>query len=274
MSSSPANNNDSSSTVPAGQAGPLPLPPIRRIVTGHTFKGDSTVLVDAPMIPYFFKNGRVPFHDVFWSDESKPDLSDKNGSGDEGEGTQFDDKTKLHANELVGLRARWWTPHLGTNLYVSEFSLQIHSLFKFFSPLTVYFHHIHSGSGPVCLGCFRYMQPFHRTLTVDFGIVTHGSITLYLDNNERRILKAGDIIVQRGTIHGWHNEGTEWARVYFVVVSKSANSIFYSLLAFHFFALYNEPLRDTGELTRSDADFIDVFSVPEGENRGNGGGAG
>lgn len=33
------------------------------------------------------------------------------------------------------------------------------------------------------------------------------------------VLNAGDVIVQRGTIHGWVNEGTEWARVFFVMLS-------------------------------------------------------
>jgi len=61
-------------------------------------------------------------------------------------------------------------------------------------------------------------SPFHRTLSVDYGIVTKGTITLILDDGERVKLSAGDVIVQRGTIHEWVNEGDEWTRVFFVMI--------------------------------------------------------
>jgi quercetin dioxygenase-like cupin family protein len=47
-----------------------------------------------------------------------------------------------------------------------------------------------------------------------------GSIVLILDNNERVTLNEGDIIVQRGTIHGWINETDEWTRMYFVMLGE------------------------------------------------------
>ncbi|PAV22879.1 Cupin -type [Pyrrhoderma noxium] len=61
------------------------------------------------------------------------------------------------------------------------------------------------------------VSPFHRTVTLDYGIVMQGSITLILDDNKRVVLHPGDVIVQRGTIHAWKNEGTEWTKVYFIV---------------------------------------------------------
>ena len=48
-----------------------------------------------------------------------------------------------------------------------------------------------------------------------------GAITLILDDNKRVVLHPGDVIVQRGTIHAWKNEGTEWTKVYFIVFRKS-----------------------------------------------------
>ena len=41
-----------------------------------------------------------------------------------------------------------------------------------------------------------------------------GEITLVLENDERHLCRPGDLVVQRGTIHAWYNEGTEWARMY------------------------------------------------------------
>ncbi|KAH8111894.1 hypothetical protein DFH11DRAFT_1729021 [Phellopilus nigrolimitatus] len=58
---------------------------------------------------------------------------------------------------------------------------------------------------------------FHRTVTLDYCILMHGTLTLLLDDDKRVVLKPGDVVIQRGTIHGWINEGTEWARMYAIV---------------------------------------------------------
>ncbi|GCD89937.1 cupin domain-containing protein [Nocardioides sp. LS1] len=60
-------------------------------------------------------------------------------------------------------------------------------------------------------------SPVHRTATVDYGIVLEGEITLVLDDSEVT-LRAGDIVVQRGTDHAWANRGDGTARVVFVLV--------------------------------------------------------
>lgn len=61
-------------------------------------------------------------------------------------------------------------------------------------------------------------QPFiHRTETVDYGIVLEGEIFLLLDDSEVH-LKAGDVVVQRGTDHAWENRSERPARVAFVLV--------------------------------------------------------
>jgi mannose-6-phosphate isomerase-like protein (cupin superfamily) len=60
-------------------------------------------------------------------------------------------------------------------------------------------------------------SPVHRTATIDYGIVLSGEITLVLDDSEVT-LRAGDVVVQRGTDHAWANRGAEVARVVFVLV--------------------------------------------------------
>lgn len=45
----------------------------------------------------------------------------------------------------------------------------------------------------------------HTTLTVDYGIVISGEITLELDDGASVDLKAGDCVVQNGTRHAWRN---------------------------------------------------------------------
>jgi|TARA_B100000315_G_scaffold260662_1_gene323807 ethanolamine utilization protein EutQ (cupin superfamily) len=45
----------------------------------------------------------------------------------------------------------------------------------------------------------------HRTDSVDYAIVLEGEITMLLDDTEY-LLKAGDVVVQRGTNHAWSDQ--------------------------------------------------------------------
>ncbi|MFT8246100.1 cupin domain-containing protein [Roseomonas sp. BN140053] len=57
----------------------------------------------------------------------------------------------------------------------------------------------------------------HRTDSIDYAVVISGEIDMALDDTEVH-LKAGDVLVQRGTIHNWINRGTEPCRIAFVLV--------------------------------------------------------
>ncbi|WP_328608396.1 cupin domain-containing protein [Amycolatopsis sp. NBC_00345] len=48
----------------------------------------------------------------------------------------------------------------------------------------------------------------HRTDSLDYVLVVSGEVTLELDGGERTVLRAGDVVVQNGTRHAWHNHGT------------------------------------------------------------------
>jgi quercetin dioxygenase-like cupin family protein len=48
----------------------------------------------------------------------------------------------------------------------------------------------------------------HRTDSIDYIIVLSGEIDMELDDSTVH-LRAGDVMVQRGTIHNWVNRGTE-----------------------------------------------------------------
>jgi mannose-6-phosphate isomerase-like protein (cupin superfamily) len=58
---------------------------------------------------------------------------------------------------------------------------------------------------------------FHRTRSIDYGIVLSGEITLLVDEGEVTV-KAGDIVVQRGTNHGWVNRTTRPCRIAFILI--------------------------------------------------------
>lgn len=58
----------------------------------------------------------------------------------------------------------------------------------------------------------------HRTQSLDYGIVLEGAIELVLDSGETRLMRRGDVAVQRATMHAWRNPSeTEWARMVFVL---------------------------------------------------------
>jgi quercetin dioxygenase-like cupin family protein len=59
----------------------------------------------------------------------------------------------------------------------------------------------------------------HRTDSVDYAVVISGEIDMELDDNVVVKLKAGDALVQRGTIHNWVNRGKEDCVVAFVLIS-------------------------------------------------------
>ncbi|KAL5519597.1 hypothetical protein ACEPAH_1280 [Sanghuangporus vaninii] len=144
------------------------LPPVRRIVTGHTPEGKSIVVDDAPIEPYPFHGSSTFFTDVFWTDASPPSNE-----------VIFRDLAKEHKDELYPLE--------GSSYKVVE-------------------------APP------GQKSPLHRTLSFDYGILTHGTMTLILDDEKRVVMHPGDVIIQRGTIHAWHNEGTEWTRMHFIIL--------------------------------------------------------
>jgi|GEM_PF-75831 len=61
----------------------------------------------------------------------------------------------------------------------------------------------------------------HTTDTVDMEIVLSGEIVLELDDGAETTLRVGDVNIQNGTRHRWHNRGTEPAVVAVAMVGAS-----------------------------------------------------
>lgn len=144
------------------------LPPVRRIITGHTDDGKAVVVDDAPVSSYPFRGSTTQFTDLYWQDG----FPGTNNGG-------FEDAVKRHDGEIVN--------PTGTALRVVDTPPHTESV-------------------------------FHRTISLDYGIVTSGTLTLILDDNKRVVMRPGDVVVQRGTIHAWINETDEWTRMYFVLI--------------------------------------------------------
>jgi uncharacterized cupin superfamily protein len=57
----------------------------------------------------------------------------------------------------------------------------------------------------------------HRTETLDYVIVLEGEIEMDMDDSTVT-LKAGDVLIQRGTNHTWMNRSQQRARIAVVLV--------------------------------------------------------
>ena len=57
----------------------------------------------------------------------------------------------------------------------------------------------------------------HRTKSIDYAIVLSGEVDMLLDEGEVHV-KAGDILIQRGTNHAWVNRTDEVCRICFVLI--------------------------------------------------------
>jgi quercetin dioxygenase-like cupin family protein len=64
----------------------------------------------------------------------------------------------------------------------------------------------------------------HRTDSIDYAVVMSGEVDMELDDATVH-LKAGDVLVQRGTIHNWVNRGTEPCVIAFVLIAAKPVTI-------------------------------------------------
>jgi len=65
------------------------------------------------------------------------------------------------------------------------------------------------------------LSPMHRAVSLDYGIVIEGEFKLILDSGETRIMRQGDVSVNRASAHQWHNitgNGTMPGRMMWVLL--------------------------------------------------------
>jgi len=175
--------------------------PFRRIVTGHDAQGRSVILEDGPP-PRVARIGgeRGPLFYEIWNTRESPARIDR-ASGEPPE-------------DGIILAP----PKNGTRIRVLEVPPEDPS-FATITPEEARAHFAevgaadaasHTGSGS--------RHPFmHRTETIDYGIVLEGEITLILDEGET-VCRAGDIVIQRGTNHGWANRSGKPCRIAFILI--------------------------------------------------------
>jgi mannose-6-phosphate isomerase-like protein (cupin superfamily) len=62
-------------------------------------------------------------------------------------------------------------------------------------------------------------EGMHQTATIDILQILEGELWCLLDSGEETCLRAGDVIVQRGTVHAWRNRTEEVTRYLAIMVT-------------------------------------------------------
>lgn len=169
----------------------------RRVVTGHTAQGRSTVVSDGSVSRAF-------------DFEAVPGMSNELVWATDGRGRSIEIGKDAEGLSYVPEPA-------GTRLMIVRFPPDDVFASPDFDPQAASIE-----QSELLPGLAELFEPdapgFHRTPTVDYGIVLEGEITLHLDDAAAVTLKAGDMIVQNATRHAWRNPTPRPATVVFVLV--------------------------------------------------------
>lgn len=170
----------------------------RRIVTGHDDAGNAIIVTDAPppRVVQVGGEGGPTFVEV-WNTRETPALIDRR-SGEPEEGS------------LVLA-----PPERGTRIRVIDFPPEGDALRALSDAEARAFFGEFGGAAASRSGGPHPLM--HRTETVDYGIVLEGELTLVVDRGETTI-RAGDIVIQRGTNHAWANRSGSNCRVAFILI--------------------------------------------------------
>jgi hypothetical protein len=173
------------------------LKPIRRVVTGHNAQGKSVIVSDGPSPHVMTLPGTPSFGMTnLWITDQTP--ADNRGGRDA-------------ADRPVVLEP----PPSGSIFRVVEFPPD--------RTLASFDRNAAFGA----MGAAHAMDRdasrhpgMHKTATVDYAIVLSGEIWALMDEGET-LLRAGDVLVQRGTNHAWSNRSEAPCLVAFILISAA-----------------------------------------------------
>ena len=168
---------------------------IRRVLTGHDSDGKSIIMTDG-IAPNVLEMESMP-------GLALTDLWETNGAPASNEGNADAAERKVHLEP----------PKNGTILRIVEFPPD--SQWRQSADARKAFNSIGAGHASDRHSADPMM---HKTSTVDYIVVLKGEIWAIMDKGET-LLKAGDILVQRGTNHSWSVRTNEPCVVAAVLVS-------------------------------------------------------
>jgi len=170
--------------------------PIRRVVTGHNAAGRSVFIFDAASPHVYSRRAGSAIVTELWQTGETP--ADNNGNGD-----------------AIDRAFRLSPPTGGSSFRVIDYPPDRERL----PALARERAEASDGSGHA--EAFDRSNPrhpgFHKTNSIDYAIVLAGEIYALMDEGEV-LLKAGDVLIQRGTNHAWSNRTDRPCTVAFVLI--------------------------------------------------------
>jgi mannose-6-phosphate isomerase-like protein (cupin superfamily) len=173
---------------------------IRRIITGHDATGRSTILSDAPSPHVVTMPGTDDFACTdLWKTYRAP--ADNSGS---------EDACKLPITLAP--------PSTGSVFRIVQFPPDAQYLDKWKREDA--FAALGDSGAKAVAGTAERHEGMHRTDSTDYAIVIEGEIFAVLDETET-LMRAGDVLVQRGTNHSWSNRSSAPCLVAFVLIDAA-----------------------------------------------------
>jgi len=188
------------------------LKPVRRIVTGHDEEGRSVIVRD-DISPHQKENPVHPnrgLTDLWRTFAPTPDISGDSGSAGDYAGA-------------VGLAEVALNPPPGGTVFrFFQIPPESESAGKSWEERQAQADAVFTGMGAAHNRDREGRHPgMHRTDTLDYIVLLQGTVTLLLDEEEVD-LEPMDVVVQRGTNHGWVNRGVEPALLAGVLISAGS----------------------------------------------------
>ena len=175
---------------------------VRRVVTANDQDGRSYILFDGPAGTVVEQGGRgLIFHELW---ETDGPLASNEGTEDAG-----------------ARPVRHHPPEAGTRFRIVELMPEeqqsAESVRQDFERIDAAGIQLEESADPT----------MHRNQSVDYNIILSGEVVAVTERNET-LLKPGDVLIQRGTAHTWHNRGTVPCVFASVMVSAAPLAMFES----------------------------------------------
>ncbi|KPL67148.1 cupin [Erythrobacter sp. SG61-1L] len=174
---------------------------VRRIVTGHDVAGNAIIQEDGPPPRVARIGGEIGplFHEI-WNTRETPARIDR-ASGEPPE-------------QSIQLAP----PRNGTRIRILDIPPDDPGLAELTGEqVAAHFAEVGAGEASSHAQSGARHAFMHRTETVDYGIMLEGELTLIMDKGET-VIRPGDIVIQRGTNHGWANRSGKPCRICFVLI--------------------------------------------------------
>ena len=172
------------------------LPPIRRVVTADDANKRSRIVEDAPAASIRTVAERPGYRAVnVWRTEHTP--------------------AKINSADSTAKHHGVLPPKNGTILRICDFPPEPKDPKELEKRLKATFGGIYSDANNN--RDVRRHPGMHKTHSVDYGIVLEGEIWAVMDEGET-LMRAGDVLIQRGTNHAWANRSQNTARIAFVLM--------------------------------------------------------